>query len=132
MPEVIINYLAVLVAAIASMVLGAIWYSPSVLGKIWMKLSGVKHPKHAGQSYFIAFISSIVMSYVLAHFVDYAGASTVSGGMLAGFWAWLGFIATVTLGPVIWEGKPVQLYVLNNAYNLLSLMVMGVILAVWI
>lgn len=37
MPDV--NYLAVLVSAIASMVLGMIWYNPSVFGNTWMKLS---------------------------------------------------------------------------------------------
>ncbi len=39
-----VNYLAVLVAAIVGMVVGFIWYSPKVFGKMWMKLSGV-NPK---------------------------------------------------------------------------------------
>lgn len=41
------------------------------------------------------------------------------------------FIAPVTLGVVLWEGKPWKLWVLNNGYQLLSLLVMGVILAIW-
>lgn len=47
---------------------------------------------------------------------------------MAGFWNWLGFIAPVTLGVVLWEGKPWKLWVLHNAYYLLALLVMGVIL----
>ena len=41
MPTVDINYLAVLIAALASYVLGALWYSPVLFGKLWMKLSKI-------------------------------------------------------------------------------------------
>ena len=136
---VTINYLAVLVAAVASMVIGMAWYSPFLFGKMWMQLSGIteakiKEAKKKGmaQSYVMAFVGSLVMSYVLAHFVQYAGATDVMGGLMAGFWAWLGFIATVLLGSVLWEGKPVKLYVLNIAEYLVALLVMGAILAVWV
>lgn len=50
---------------------------------------------------------------------------------MVGFWNWLGFVAPVTLGGVLWEGKPWKLWGLNNGYQLLSLLVMGVILALW-
>lgn len=126
-----VNFLAVLVAAIVSMVIGAVWYSPLVFGKIWMKLSGVMPKGGAVKSYLIGGISTLVTSYVLAHFIHFAEATTVVQGITAGFWLWLGFIATTTLSSVIWEGKPVKLYILNNAYSLVSLIVMGAILSVW-
>ena len=71
------------------------------------------------------------MAYVLAHFIDYVEATTVVAGMTAGFWLWMGFIATVKLGGVLWEGKPWTLYGLDVAYYLVSLLVMSSILAVW-
>ena len=139
MSSVDINYLAVLVAGAVSMALGAFWYSPAAFGKMWMQLSGLTEAsmdeaKKKGMSklYGIAFIGSLVMSYVLAHFVDYAEATTVSDGLQIGFWTWLGFSATLRLGSVLWEGKPVKLYILNTAYDLINLLVMGAILAVWI
>ena len=52
-------------------------------------------------------------------------------GMQAGFWVWLGFIATTMIGIVLWEIKPVKLYLLIVAYYLISLLVMGSILALW-
>lgn len=138
MPSVDINYLAVLVAGIASMALGAFWYSPLAFGKMWMALSGLteasmNEAKKKGMTklYTLAFIGSLVMSYVLAHFVDYAGATTVQEGLQTGFWVWLGFMATKALGTVLWENKPVKLYVLNTAYDLVSLLIMASILAVW-
>ena len=138
MPQVDINYVAVLIAAIVSMAIGSFWYSMKGFGKQWMALSGITpdkinaaKAKGMQKTYAIAFVGSLVMSYVLAHFVDYAGAATIARGAQAGFWSWLGFIAPVALGSVLWEGKPWKLYVLNNAYYLVSLMVMGALLTVW-
>ena len=138
MQEASINYIAVLVAAVVNMIIGALWYSPVLFGNLWARLSGMdkksmdkaKH-KGMGKLYAAAFISTFVMAFVLAHFIDYTESTTVSDGMQAGFWIWLGFIATVSLGGVLWENKPIKVWVLNNAYNLFGLLVMGSILAVW-
>ncbi len=133
-----INYIAVLVAAIVSMVLGALWYSPLLFAKPWMKLSGMteqkmNEAKKKGMAimYVLAFVGCFVTSYVMAHFVDYTEATTFFLGMQAGFWIWLGFLATTTLGMVLWEGKPWALWMLNNGHLLLNLLVMGGILAMW-
>jgi len=133
-----INYLAVLVTAVISMVIGGLWYSPLLFGKLWMNLSNINQrdiskakQKGMAMSYLAAFIGALVTSYVLAHFIDYTEATTITAGMTAGFWIWLGFIATTTLGVVLWEGKPIKLYLLNNAYSIINLLIMGAILAVW-
>ncbi len=136
--EVTINYLAVLLAAIASMIIGAAWYSPLLFGNLWMNLSGIKKEdiekakqKGMAKNYAITFVSSLVMSYVLSHFVRYVEATDILGGITLALWLWLGFIATVTLGSVLWEGKSLKLYILNNGHNLLSLAVMSIILTLW-
>ena len=138
-PTVDINYLAVLVSAIVSMGLGALWYSPMIFGKMWMKLMNIDEKsmkkaqkKEMGKSYAIAFAASLLMAYVLAHFVDYAQAKTALEGMQAGFWIWLGFVATITLNSVLWEGRPWKLYLINAAHYFVSLQIMGAILAVWV
>lgn len=136
-----INYLAVLVAAVVEMVVGFLWYGP-VFGKQWMALSGLTSEKMdaakaAGmqKTYALMFVGSLVMAYVLAHAVIFASAYTetsgVSAGLMAGFWNWLGFVAPVTLGTVLWDGKPWKLWTLNNGYYLVSLLLMGIVLAVW-
>ena len=131
-----INYLAVLVAAIASMALGFLWYGP-LFGNQWKKLMGFTDKSMKAmkltpmQAMAGGFISTLVMSYILAHFIDYIQANTIADGAVAGIWIWLGFIATVQLGSVLWEGKPVKLYVINTLHYLAALVVMGGILAVW-
>jgi hypothetical protein len=141
MKPVPINYLAVVVAAIANMVIGFVWYGP-LFGKTWMKLSGSTPEKidsakasGMGKTYLLAFVGSLIMSNVLAHALVFAAAyfemSGISAGLMSGFWNWLGFIAPVTLGAVLWEGKSWALWLLMNGYYLVSLLVMGMILSVW-
>ncbi len=139
-PAVDINYWAVLASAVAANVIGGLWYSPVLFGKAWMKLSGLdgkkleelKKKSSPGKVYALMFVGSLVMAYVLSHFIDYTQATTVFEGAQAGFWVWIGFVATVQLGSMLWEGKPAKLYFLNTGYQLVSLLTMGIILAVWV
>ena len=59
------------------------------------------------------------------------GVSTASECLLVGLLASIGFIATTSLGMILWERKPLQLYTLNVSYNIVSFMLMGAILAAW-
>ncbi len=135
--SVSINYLAVIVSAVAAMGIGFAWYSKSLFGKRWMKLVGLseaeleKRKKEMGPKYGLMAVSALVMAYVLTHIVYYTGATTISGGMQAGFWVWLGFVATTSLGDVIFVGRPRDLYLINVGYHLVTLLAMGSILAVW-
>ena len=139
MQAVPLNYLAIVIAAIASMVLGFLWYGP-IFGKQWMKEMGfskekMDQSKKAGmtKSYALMAVGSLVMSFVLANALVFAStylkASGVFAGLMVGFWNWLGFVAPVTLGSVLWEGKSWKLWFLNNGYYLVTLSVMGAILA---
>ena len=136
-PTVDINYFAVLAAAAASFVIGFLWHGP-LFGKQWMKLMGVteksiKQMKLTPvQAMAGGFIATLLMSYIFAHFIDYAQASTIMEGIVAGLWIWLGFVATIMLNGVLWEGRPFKLYLLNVSYHLVTLAVMGAILAVWV
>lgn len=126
-----VNLLAVLVAAIVAFAVGGIWYGP-LFGKRWMKLSGIKMGK--GMKPMTAmglyFFSMLFTSYILANIMNYF-PTTVLRGFDVAFWIWIGFVAMNTLSSVFFENKSIKLYVLNNAYNLLSLLTMGGILNIW-
>ena len=134
MGEIPIHLSAVLVAAIARMVIGAVWYSPALFVKPWYRLTGVTEAQmKAGmaKALVVDFVGSLLMAFVLAHVIRFGGATTVLQGLAVGFFIWLGFVAVVTIGTVTFERKPFQLFLLNNGYLLLSLLAMGAILAVW-
>jgi hypothetical protein len=129
-----INYLAVVVAALANYIIGAIWYS-ALFSKPWLKLSGVKEMKVSAVSVVVALIGAFFTSWVLAHAIIFGGTylktTGVGAGLMTGFFNWLGFVAPVTIGVVIYEKKSWALWAINNGYWLVSLLVMGVILSLW-
>jgi len=134
--DIVINYLAVLVAAVLNMVVGFFWYGP-VFGKMWKDLMGFTDQSMqnmkltATQAMIGGFITSLIMAYVLAHFVVIYGAVGIAGAFELAFWIWLGFMATVCLGSFLWEGKSFKLFLLNTANQFVSLFLMTVVLVMW-
>ena len=136
-----INYVAVLAAAVVSMVVGYVWYGP-LFGKTWMKEMGMKQQqmtdamkKQMMNSYTLMFVGSLFMSWVLAHAIVFSAAylhmSGLSEGLMTGFFNWLGFVGPVTLGSVLWEKKSWKMWSINNGYYVVTLMAMGAVLALW-
>ena len=133
-----IKYTAVIVATLVHYILGGLWYSPLLFGNKFIQLinwtparlaeiESQSHAKELG----IAFLSSLVLVYILAHFVNYAKATTAMAGIQTAFWLWLGFIVTTQIATVIFEQRPLGLYLINISYQLVGCSLAGLILAVW-
>ncbi|PIS04979.1 MAG: DUF1761 domain-containing protein [Candidatus Buchananbacteria bacterium CG10_big_fil_rev_8_21_14_0_10_42_9] len=139
MPNIQINYLAVIFAAVAYMIIGIIWYGP-LFGKQWKALVGLsdddmkKMKMTPLQSMAGGLVAALVMAFVLAHdaFVwsDFFGGGVGRGifALQLAFWIWLGYVATTQAGSVLWEGRPWKLFFLNASNTLVSLMVMSLII----
>ena len=130
-----VNYLAILVSSVVSFMIGMVWYSPVMYGKAWMKLMGVsdkdkEKSKHdnMGRAFFISFISSLVMFYVLNYLMELLGYADAKSGAILGAWIWLGFFATSMLGSVLWDNKPLTLYLINAFHYLAVLLAGGAII----
>ncbi|MEX0649461.1 MAG: DUF1761 domain-containing protein [Candidatus Andersenbacteria bacterium] len=130
-----VNWVAVVVAAVISIVLGFLWYSKVLFGKQWQAEHGwsdsdlKKKQKDMGPSYGLMIVGSLVAAYVLALVVRAFSASTTGNGVSIGFWVWLGFVATTQLGKVLWEGKSWKLFSIDTGYSLVSYALMGAVLA---
>jgi len=126
----------VLVAAIVTFVIGALWYGP-LFGKQWMKLTGMTKAKmKKGKDkipmlYLGGFIATLITAYALSVVLRYSGVSMMTEGVEITFWVWLGFIGAISFGGMLWENKPFSLWILNNCYYLLTLIVMTAILVAW-
>ncbi len=131
-----INYVAIIVAAVASMAIGFVWYGP-LFGKQWMKMAGLsmKDMKKMKMTPMMAmslgFVACLVTAYVLSQFVGALAITTWQGAHQFAFWAWIGLVAPVQLSIFLWEGKSFKLFLLNTAHNLIALVVMTSILAMW-
>lgn len=123
-----------LAAGIANLIIGFIWYHPSVFGTKWMRLANISpESMEAGKKKmpiigFFAVLAAIVMAYVMAHFGIAWGVFDVIGAVELAFWLWVGFVVPTSLGVVLWEGKSVTLFFINAGYWLVSMIVAAVIL----
>jgi len=135
-----ISLLSVLAAAVATMVLGFLWYSPLLFARPWMVLMGydpddkaklAEMQKGAGMMYGLSFLASLVSAAVLAKIVAITTVTSPLYGMKVGFAVWVGFVTTVQLTNVLFARQPFKLYLINTGYQLVCYLAMGAILAVW-
>lgn len=133
------NYLAILVAGVATMVIGAIWYGP-LFGKPWMKEMGwdpsnqeqmAKMKKGMAANYFQAFILALVNAGVLVYVFNAFNPASISAGLVIAFWLWLGLQVPLKYGDKLWNRQSFQLFFINAAYQLVVILVMTAILFSW-
>ena len=131
---VTVTFWPVLAAGIASVLIGWIWYHPSVFGSYWMCIAGVtpemaaRGKKRMWLSAIVALIGAMVAAYVMNYFGIAWGVSDWISALELGFWCWIGFAAPTMLGMVLWEQKPVRYYLVVAGYWLLAFVVMALIL----
>jgi hypothetical protein len=133
-----INYLAVLASAIASMIIGAIWYGP-LFGKMFSHEMGFEKltpeereplKKKMGISYGLQFIGSLVMFFVLDWYVVTSFHTGLTSGLGNAFGVWIGFVVPLALSNTIWGGKW-KLFWLNIGCMFVTLMAAGLIMGLW-
>lgn len=135
-----INYWAVIIATLSTMVVGSVWYAPPVFGKRWAKLANVDmNREQTTLQAWLPIIVTVFVSFLSAWVL--AGASTIAwhfygGGYFAATLGtaiilWAGFTAARFITHDQFEGRPSSLTVLNIAHELVTFVVMGIIIGVW-
>lgn len=135
-----INYWAVLAGAVASMVIGSVWYGP-LFGRKWMEINELNPDDVAKREamqkevmplYGVQFVLSLLQLYILAHFIQ--GWTEVSGVENA-VWIWLGFVMPTVAGLAMWNAKPNKvkwaMFLISSGYQLVNFVVFGWILGTW-
>ena len=128
------NWLAFAAAVAARVVIGMIWYSPPLFGRAFSQLTGRSAQDiQAGLplSLLSDVIGAAVMAFILAHAVYYAGAASWLFGAVVGLLNWLGFIVVTQVALVMYEKRPMRLFLINTAQWGVVLAVMGAIFAGW-
>jgi len=128
MPEV--NWIAVALCGVASLVLGAIWYSPMLFGKQWQAAAGLTDERaKSGNMAMIfggAFALSLIAAAVFAMFLGQEmslGAATA-----AGFSAGLCWVAASYGISYLFERRPLSLWLINGGYHTLQFTLFGLII----
>jgi hypothetical protein len=118
-----INFLAVAVAAIASFVIGGLWYSNLMFAKIWMKESGMV------KVFGISFLLSLIICFNLAAFLG--PQSDLKWGLTAGGLAGIGWVAASFGINYLFEQRSMKLFLINAGYNAVTYIIAGGIIGAW-
>lgn len=128
-----LNYLAILSAAITSFAIGGLWYSPTLLGKVWMREVNLTEEDakaaNMGKIFGLAFVAALVIAFNLAAFLG--PDATVTTGAFYGFLAGIGWVAMAMGINDLFEQRSLKLYLINACYHTLTFTVMGAILGLW-
>ena len=133
-----INYAAVVLATLSSMIVGSIWYTPKVFGTYWMRVTGVRpsgNARNAVRPILVTLVVSFVTAWVLAGAVfiarEFYGGSFLVNSVVTAILLWAGFTAARFVTHDAFDRRPTGLTVLNVAHEFVTLLVMAIIIGVW-
>ena len=132
--------MAVLVAAVANMLLGMLWWSPKLFGPMWVKLMGWgsktkeemdKIKKESSSAYALSAVSSLAIAYALAYKFAVGNIYTIGAAVSAAVLIWVFFVATTSAVDYAYAKRAKNLWAINYGYHLMGMTVMAVILVLW-
>ena len=130
-----VNYLAVLAGGVAYMILGALWYSPALFGKAWMKGIGKTEAQIKADfkpiSYLWAFLGSLVGSYGIARLFALAGGGEMMTAIIIALVGGVCLVGATFFVNDTFDARPRSLTFINILYHLVGLVVAGAIIGAW-
>lgn len=132
-----INWLAVLVAAVAYFMLGALWYSKVLFGTKWARLVKLDtgNPdlkKGMGGMMVSTFVLTLIICFALEILIiKFNFLQEISYGIKLGLLTGLAFATTAVSINYVYENKPANLYLINNGYHVLGHVIAASILVLW-
>jgi hypothetical protein len=128
-----INWLSVIVATIAAFILGSLWYSPVLFGKVWQKELGLSDEKIKNANMAVIFGTSFVLEFIAALVLEmFLGPdANVVTGIIAGALVGIAWIATAIGTNYLFARKSFRLFLIDSGYFVVFFIVMGGILGAW-
>ena len=127
-----VNYLAVVVAAVAAVAIGIVYYGLAGLGDRLARVLGSTPIGRPGPAQLaIGVVVSLVNAWVLALLSLNLGAASITDGIMIGVLAWLGFMATLSGAQVAFQGRPWNAWLITNVHDVVVQVVMAAIVTLW-
>jgi hypothetical protein len=127
-----INFLAVVVAALSSFLIGGLWYSPILFARAWMRETGLSEEelgKGAGRAFGGAFVLSLIVALNLAMLLG--GKASITDGLTYGALAGVGFSAAPLAIIFLFERRSTALICIDGGYQIVAATAMGLVLGAW-
>ena len=131
-----VNYWAVLVSAVATFMIGGIWYG-AVFAKAWATIHGFSEEelkameKNTPRSFAIFFLGDLLAAFVMSMFVINLGIDSVQGGVQLGLAVWVGVSVTGGSARNAAYNKPLSAFLIDVCHELLSVVAMCAIVGAW-
>lgn len=130
------NWLAVLVAAIAYFMLGALWYSKALFGGKWaaavgMNMNDPEKGKGMGKMMTGTFLLIIVTCIGIALLVNRIDLLSLTSALKLGLITGICFATTAVSISFIYESRPTALYFIDCGYHLAGHLIAAIILVLW-
>jgi hypothetical protein len=135
--DLTLNWIAIALATVSSIVVGTVWYLPKVFGDRWQAMTGKdpNNPKSKPAAYIGSFLASAVTAIVLAIAIDvaaaYFGGSFLLVAALTGAVLWAGFTASRILVHELFESRDLRIWLITAGYELITIVVMAVIIGLF-
>ncbi len=135
--EIQTSLLAIVVAAFSTFALGALWYSPFLFGRLWVKAHGYTPDKlvqmraGAARAYGVSLVCYAVMAICLALLIARLGIADAAAAVKLGALCWAGFAATLGLTANMFSEKPLSTYLIDAGFQLVYMVMMSLLLALW-
>ena len=130
-----INWLAVIVCVVISMISGSIWYNPKTFFPMWWKVvgGGREQPgmENMGMTWGLTVLGSFVQAVAMAFMVKAMNSTTIASGAMTGFMLWFGFIAPTYLVNKLFAGHGLKIWAIEIGNHLVNFVIFGALLAVW-
>ncbi len=131
MPQV--NFLAIVVAAVVAFILGGLWYSPVLFGKVWQREVGLSDEQlrrgNMASIFGLSLLLSLIAAFVFAMFLG--PRPPVQLGLGAGFAAGLCWVASSFGINYLFARRSLRLFLIDGGYHTLQFTAIGLILALW-
>lgn len=128
-----VSALPVLIATVIYFALGAVWYSPILFAKPWMKIKDIPEDHEGGSPllFALSFILQFIGVFSLALFIYGLGVDGALNGALIGFFASSGFVFSLAGATGLFSEVPLKLHFIDNGYHVVGLTLAGLIIGWW-
>jgi len=133
-----LNWLAVLVAALAYFAIGAVWYAPPLFGKAWAAAGGLPTPDPGSRPspaiYLTPLIGSVLSAVALAMIARSTDTDTFLEGIVLGLVVAIGFAVSITFVTAQFESEKPQPMVwgaITAGYHVVGNLAAAIIVAIW-
>ena len=128
------NLWAVLLAAVSSFILGGLWYSPALFGRLWNaenggEEAGTKQAGHPAKVFGISFLFSLVSAFAFASWLG--AAPSLEAALKAGAVAGFGFVAASFGINYQFAQRSFKLWLIDGGYHTAQFLLFGLILGLW-